>query len=364
MNKNKLILSFYIGTITLSVATLSMSVAWYAMSSKLKVEGIVMTIDSDRDLKISTSRDGEYVDGYDYQDDEINKVEVFMPVTTAHSGNWMDLKSDMPVFYDETKYSTIEDTTLYTIANQGFFSQKFYLQSDDDIYVTIDPVKSFLGPNVTFNHNHATNLFYQDYDPLQHLTDEEIEERIAAIETKINKLVNAMRFSILLPDENDYHYYIIDPNKNDDTSLGGLLDNDMDLYYDYFYNAQGDACERVYGELVGDEHIVYDNELPSDSDYEDTNEEPSAFNAKHKAGVKQFNLEKSKEAGLEIKTEEKIDLKDFNNQVKPFHFPVYRNTPKEVVVSIYIEGWDLDSVNYTMGVGFESNLSFLVEREM
>ena len=68
---------------------------------------------------------------------------------------------------------------------------------------------------------------------------------------------------------------------------------------------------------------------------------------------------------VEIKKEDSYDLKDFNDDpIKPFHFPVYRDHPQEIVLSIYLEGWDLDSVNYTMGAAFISELTFKIEREM
>ena len=92
---------------------------------------------------------------------------------------------------------------------------------------------------------------------------------------------------------------------------------------------------------------------------------PTAFNARHKQGVKTFNLEKSvSEGNFKIKSEGAINLEDFKNEKKPFHFPIKMDTPKEIVISIYIEGWDLDSVNYTMGAAFTSDLTFTIEREM
>ena len=175
-----------------------------------------------------------------------------------------------------------------------------------------------------------------------------------------------MRFSILIKDVNEYSYTIIEPYKNGDTYLGGLLDNDVDRYYDYYLQEGTEIpYERVYGEIIGERSsFVYDDGLADDSNYLDANEEPSAFNARHKAGIKRFNLEKSLENGIEIKKEETFDIHAFDTNVKPYHFPVYRDTPKEVTISIYIEGWDLDSVNYTMGAAFMSNFTFMIEREM
>ena len=361
MKKSKFILAFYVGVITLGVASLSMSIAWYATSARLFVNSIDITIDADRDLLISTSKDGEYRDSISFS--ELDPTGVFTPLTSAHSSLWMQNQEDTPVFYDETKFSTVENVNLIDVADHGYFSQKFYLLADDDVYVSIDGNKTSLLANEQFNYSYARTL-YEEYqaghdDYKKSLTVEDIEERL-------NKIVEAMRFSILVKDINEYSYTIIEPYKNGDTYLGGLLDNDVDRYYDYYFKDDSSiAYERVYGELIGDkENLVYDDGPADDTDYEDVEEEPSAFNARHKAGTKTFNLEKSKENGVEIKKEETYDINDFNSNVKPYHFPVYRDTPKEITVSIYIEGWDLESVNYTMGASFVSNFTFMIEREM
>ena len=330
MKKSKFILAFYVGVIALGVASLSMSIAWYATSARLFVNSIDITIDADRDLLISTSKDGEYRDSISFS--ELDPTGVFTPLTSAHSSLWMQNQEDTPVFYDETKFSTVENVNLIDVADHGYFSQKFYLLADDDVYVSIDGNKTSLLANEQFNYSYARTL-YEEYqaghdDYKKSLTVEDIEERL-------NKIVEAMRFSILVKDINEYSYTIIEPYKNGDTYLGGLLDNDVDRYYDYYFKDDSSiAYERVYG------------------------------NARHKAGTKTFNLEKSKENGVEIKKEETYDINDFNSNVKPYHFPVYRDTPKEITVSIYIEGWDLESVNYTMGASFVSNFTFMIEREM
>ena len=363
MKRNKLILSFFIGCIALCVASVSMSVAWFATNSRVQVSSFDISIDCDRDLLISTNKDTGYVERINYS--EFNAEKNFLPLTSAYSSKWLDNKSDTPLFFDETKYSMDENAVLVSTANRGYFSQKFYIISDDDVYVTLDAAKSFIDPKQDKNKEYAHTI-YEEYqsgedDALKQLTEEEIEERL-------NKLVNAMRFSILITDEDNYQYHIIDPNKNDETYLGGLLDNDIDYYYDYYQKESDNALyERVYGEIIGDRNnIQYDEPEQTDSgyDYKTVDEEPNAFNARHRKEVKRFNLEKSKEKGVEIKKEEALDINEFKNEVKPFHFPVYGENPTEVVVSIYIEGWDLDSVNYTMGATFISDLSFIIEREM
>lgn len=361
MKNNKLFLALFLGVITLNVAAAAMAIAWYATSRTLYINSIDISIDAERDLKISLDKDSGYVDHISHT--EVDAEGVFMPVTSAHSSEWMSLKKDMPVFYDETKFSDLEYATLYEEANKGYFSEKFYLKSDDDVYVTIDAGKSFIKENSVANEDYA-EVLYNEYQEFQ----EEFYKDLSKVEIKemLDKIVKAMRYSILIKDGEEYQYVIIDPYKDKVTSLGGVLDNDVDRYYDYYQVGDTDEYkERVYGEIIGDESMyVYDDPLDDDSSYMDENDAPSAFNARHKEGIKRFNLEESINQGLVIKEEESIDIKDFNKDKKPFHFPVYRDTPKEVVVSIYIEGWDLESVNYTMGAAFISDLAFKIEREM
>jgi len=362
MKKNKLIFAMYLSVIALSVASVSMSIAWYASSRNLYVNSIDITIDTDRMLEISTSKDGDFVDFINYS--ELDPTGVFLPLTSAHSDDWMSVGKDMPVFYDESRCYEQENLPLYVEATGGYFSQKFYLKSDDDVYVTIDPSQTYIkapDPNQFEQNNNlkrAIEYFEKEEARYKGYTVDQIKEML-------DKVVNAMRFSILVKDEKDnYQYYIIDPNKEGVTYLGGLLDNDYDQYYDYFLKeGSSDLYERVYGEIIGDKSEFYaDIATESDSDLENINEKPSAFNAHHKAGVIKFNQEDAKEKGI-FKKEESFSLDDFKNGA-PFHFPVYINEPKEVVVSIYIEGWDKDSINSTMGAAFFSNLTFKIEREM
>lgn len=361
MKPNRIVLSFFVVAIVLTVSALSMSVAWYSSSDFVQLTGIEIYIDPDRDISVSTERDGVYQETLDAS--QLVTVNEFRPRTSAYASEWLDNHENQPKFYDETTYSTFEVDSLKRVADRGYFSQRLFLRSDDDLYLSISGEKTYIKANESYNEAYANKL-YREYqegkdESLKALTKEEIKQRL-------DKLVNAMRFSILFVDEDIYGYYIIDPHKDGDVYYGGLLDNDVDRFYDsYVKDADGQWYERVYGELEGDRSLIaYDEPLADDSDYEDTTTDPSAFNARHKKGVKRFNLEKSLEQGLQIKKEPSIDLNDFNGTKKPFQFPIYRNQPREIVLSLYIEGWDLDSVNYTMGATFVSNLSFMIVREM
>ena len=351
MKKNKMILAFAIGAIALNVATVSMSIAWYANSVIAYVDAIDITFDGDKDLFMATEIDGDYKQELDYS--ELTPTTIFKPVTTAYRNKWMNNKSDKPVFYDDAKSTT---ATSQFVAHDGYYSQEIYLKTNDDIYVTVNPEKTFIKANEKYNKSYAKELYDQfqlgDNQFLKALSEEQVENRL-------NQLVKAMRFSILVPDENEYYYEVIDPYKEEETLLGGILDNDIDQYYDHHISlTTGEDVETVYGEIVGDkENIIYGDVLTSDSLLKDGNEEPNAFNAKHKEGVRPFL------GGVEFKKEEATLLSDYEKNVKPFHFTLNAYEPKKIVVSVYIEGWDLDSVNYTMGATFDASLSLKIERE-
>ena len=367
----------YIGVIALAVASVSMSVAWYATSRSLYVNSIDILIDADRELEISTSKDEGYTDHLEHQ--ESDATGVFMPVTSAHSSIWMSEQRDMPLFYDDTLYSEEEDFQTFEVARKGFYSQKLYIRSDDSVWVTLDASKTFIHANTEYNKGFADKLYkkyHREYtqQELYNLTDEYKHSMeyyyskcsVDEFKEKLDGIVSAMRYSILIKDENEYSYTIFDPNKNEvkPIYLGGVLDNDIDQYYDFYKkNGSDEYRERVYGEVTGDESLYdYTDVKDEDLDYLDSNDIANAFNARHKPGVKKFNLQESLDKGLKIKKEEAIDLKNFNSS--DFRFPVYINQPKEIVVSIYIEGWDKDSINYTMGAAFYSDLVFKIEREM
>ena len=353
----------YISVIALAVASVSMSVAWFATSSHLYVNSINITIDTDRELQISQSREDGYVEHIEHT--EVEATGAFMPITSAHSSLWTSQMKDSPIFYDESNASDYEGHITYTEVREGYgyFSQKFYLLADDDLYITIDPDKTFIKANEEYNSSYAEYLYeyYQrsDDEHYARYKDYSVEE----LNERLNRIVNAMRFSILIKDGEEYSYSIIDPNYDEETILGGLLDNEMDQYYDGYYKTETDEWyERVYGEVIGEP--VYDEPLAQDSGFLYPNEAPNAFNARHKKGRKTFNLEKSLANGFEIAKEGAYRLDDFRGNTPKFYFPVYMDVPKEVVISIYIEGWDLDSVNYTMGAAFLSDLTFKIYREM
>ena len=64
----------------------------------------------------------------------------------------------------------------------------------------------------------------------------------------MNSIANSLRISILVPDENYYSYFIIDPKKDDEKIyFVGRLDNNADGYYDFKAGKEND--ERSFDEI-------------------------------------------------------------------------------------------------------------------
>ncbi len=359
MSKKRLVLATVIGVIALSSVSLSISFAWYASSSKLNINYIDIGLDTDTNLLISTSDDISTFSSSLSYDDLDHNFGVFRPVSSVYKSRWMSEKKDKPEFFDSS-FSVMNETgTVETPTIGGYYSQDLYLYTDDDYLVTIDPENTFIDVDEEKIKEYAHKVYEEQSVVGPQYTYEEIVSRLSMLKY-------AMRYSILVPDVDNYRYAIINPNVNEEEVVfAGVLDNTSDKYYDYVTFNDGEIKEILYGEVNDRSLVIYDEPSSEESTYLDVDSEPSAFNAKHAPNVKTFNKEKSLENGLEFAKEEIYKLSDFNNVgYTDFVIPVKRYTPTKIVLSIYIEGWDLDSVNYTMGATFISKLSLRIDRRM
>lgn len=359
MKNKRIILTLLVGIIALGSIGVTFSLAWFATSNRLQVNLMTIEIEGDASIRISTQlTDFEHATDHLSRSD-LKPTTMFAPVTTAHKAAWEETKREKPIFYDDTLGNV--DLDLRSIET-GFFNQDLYLYSDKDVYVTINPNATRIVPSdnlgyaqETYNRAQASDKPEDEW--LKKLTVEEIKDRL-------DELTKAMRFAVLNPDHENYKFVIIDPNKDQDHYLGGLLDNDIDRYYDSTY-IDGVKKEELFGEYNDGSLIVYDEALKEDSDYENPEREPNSFNAKHQAGVQRVNIEKSIENGLVISKENSYSLDDFSNRpFAPLLIPVYAGSATKINVSLYIEGWDERSVNYTMGSTFNSNLQFIIARRI
>ena len=357
MRKRKLVISLILGTVALGVLAIPVAtIAWYASSDRLLVNTIDLDLRTDKsvDLYISTSRDEDSFSN-EIKKNQLNNVEEFIPCSSMRQSEWMDQKSDTPRFYEVT--SEISNIGLET--NVGFFQQKFYLMSNINYYATLSGVESLFSADKTANSLRAQALA----DEISELTVDEIEE-------KLNNLINCLRVSILVTDPENYHYYIIDPTKTADsepTYYAGRLDTSGLGYYDTHMEGAQEK-ETIYGEVENRSEIKY-NAPVSDTFTPDPNYDPfkkhffgNGFQAKSKENAYTFNKEESLAAGVSFKQEQSLSLEDLERDDTPLLIPCYNGVATEIVISIYLEGWDLDCYNSTMGASFNAQLSFKLLR--
>ena len=351
MKRKTIILSTLVGLIALSVASVGVSIAWYEASNILNVDNILVQIEGDRDLCFSTSYDKSWTKEEREEhfksalsDEDLNVPYLYSPVSSMNSSLWVNKKIEKPTYYD-----------VLSVATSGYFSQDLWLYCNDNAYVTLDLDQTFIE---FFNNAYARTL-KREHPEIKY-TERELNERLS-------QLVKAMRFAFVIPEDehNEYQYYILDPNSNEqNVDLGGLLDNDSNShgYYDYYVDKDDNKFEVVYGEYNNRDYIVYDEPLDEDSDYEYQDKDASAFNAKHKKGVHRFNKEASIAKGLEFAKENKHTKEELAADPEKLMIYLDAYRPKKINVSLYIEGWDLDADNYTQGASFNANLSFKIDR--
>ena len=329
------------------------TVAWYNGSSQLAVNSFDIAI---KDKNIHISLDNEnFKDELDKDDIKDAIPDKYRPVSSAFSSKWLDQKADTPQFVGGytrpfgQKMNSIDDVKIMD-KGEGFFQQVLYIKSDAYAKITLDPKQTYINANRYGNELIADKVRNKMYPNLSH---EEMVEQL-------NRIEDSLRFSILVLNDSDkeetgedYQYAIIDPHKreNEVTKLGGILDADGDGFYDY---VEDDNKEVIYGdvELENDDSLVYEGVGSNDGDF-DTN---SCFRAAHKNGVQLLDFEKSKAKGMNIKEEQSLSLEDVNQ----FTFTLQAGVSKKIVLSQYIEGWDLDSDNYTMFSRFVSSICFKV----
>lgn len=329
------------------IASVTSSVAWYNGASFLAVTNFNIRL---KDEKLSISNDNErFVDFL--SDEELNAVDKFRSVSTMFSSSWLEQKATTPIFrgnYSTGNKAIVTDIEDSKIVNNGYFSQALYLKCNDDAIITLDKEKT------TFRAAEDENAIVAEklVDKYPQYTKEEILDNL-------NNVIKSLRLSILVlndtgsDDLSDYRYYIIDPFKEEPTYYGGILDNDLDGYFDYYHSQ-----EVFYGEVENDTYnqIVYQSPLSEDISYTGGN---TCFNSGHKKGVRPIDLEASVINGLQIKEEPSVSLNEAEDKVE---IPLIGNVSKKIVLSFYQEGWDKDNTNFVMYSHFFVNVLFKIKR--
>ena len=362
--KQRIILSSIVGSVALSALSLSITLAWYAGSDRLSINAFNIEIVGSHNLLISTVKDDRESYHEELKTEDLNHVDLFVPASSMCKNTWMNQKSDTPLFYDNSFYnvpsSGVPDLKQ---VKRGYFQQKLYLLSDMTYNVTISVEESKFLADEEANLVRAKEL--HEANPA--LSEEEYLE-------KLNNLAKSLRLSILVPDENDYKYFIVDPHKEKDettneeiqTVYAGRLDNDNDGYYDTYEYLEGGQLhekETIYGEVLDRSQLIYDD--PSGEPVVNKPEDPhffgNSFIGESKGTAYAFNEEKTLE-GKEVKDiyaiEESLSLEHIASADNTLLIPCTSGIPREIVMSVYLEGWDLDCINATMGASFIDTISF------
>ena len=362
MNKKRVLTLGIAGLSLLLAASITSTVAWYTGSSYLAITDINIRL---KDPKLLISTDNlifkKKLDNHD-----LKQVYDFTAVSTAFSKEWIDRKEEAPVF--KNGFATGMDYVLnkssdYSRATYGFFTQTFYLKCDVNAYLTFDKEETTFLPDVEGNTRLLENeaLMNDMRHKYGNLDEESLRQKVL---TNLNNVVKSMRFSVLVLDDDpndgydDYKYYIYDPNKIEETYLGGILDTTDSGYYNTYNNK-----EILYGEISSSDPnknvkdcVVYENPLLTETSVYQRSE-MTCFNANNSAGDKKVDFEASKANGLVIKTEDSFGPNEVETKLL---IPVTPAKPRRIVLSFYQEGWDLDNTNFIVYSHFFTNMQFMI----
>ena len=363
MDKKRVITLGIAGLSLILAASLTSTVAWYTGSSYLAITNINIEL---KDPKLQISINNTKFDTY-VKSSDLNKVGMFTAVSSMFSNEWIRTKEETPIF----KYgNTVGNGYLFNKASdfknatEGYFSQTFYLKSDINAYVTFDKEQTNFLPDIEKNNDLLKNEGFMGTmaNRYPNLHGQDLENKVLE---NLNSVVKSMRFSVLVLDDDpadlydDYKYYIYDPNKTEETELGGILDTSDSGYYNT-YNHK----EVLYGEITGNktnpldcaDNIVYDDPLPQSLNVYQR-DEMTCFKANNAQGDQKFNHDESINNGLRIKKENSLSYSEVDKQLL---IPISTSKNRRIVLSFYQEGWDLDNTNFIVYSHFLVNVSFMI----
>lgn len=341
MNKKRLLALLFASLTVLGISSVSITLAWYGSSYYNYVSPIEITLRSEPEIYISTSSE---ISSFKrtLEKDELKQVDEFHPVSSMYSSYWMSSKENYPKFAED--FSHVGVTGYPVFAQTGFYSQDLYLYSKDNVYVTFSKDNFSFTANETKNKQTAKTLL----ERFPSLSEDEIYENL-------NNITKSLRASVLLKTETSYDYYIYDPFKNSETILSGILDSDMNKYFDFDENTKK---EIVYGEYQNEDKIVYREGTSEDVPYSGIN---TCFNAKHKANIEQFDLEASINNGYKPSYEQSISKDQIEDTMK---ITLKDEKPVHIVLSIYLEGWDKDNTNMVEFAAFYADIQFKIKGDI
>ena len=366
MNFRKVIITSLVGSIGITVLSLSLSIAWYNTSENLYLDTLVISVSGEQQLRISTSgEEGTFVESLKYklqdEDNDLIDAGLFQPVSSMFKSKWLedDLKTEPEMYLYTNSAVNLQHAPTPEAAAWGYYKQHLYLYCSSNVNATIDAENLVLEEIASLNSTYAYELMTQkrvmdEYEE-EHpdWTKKQIHDDIVV---HLNEMKKCMR--IALYDIEMNRFYIVDPYKEEETLLGGRADLFLNRYYDDYLNEEDkERYEVIYGEITGRENAVYLDARDVDSD---APSKYTSFDSRTKAGTHAFDLGASLANGLEIKKEDSLSLAEAEEKIL---IPLKSGKPKEIVLMAYMEGWDLDCTNKHMGSNFNIDLQFKISEE-
>lgn len=325
---------FLCGCASLVTSTL----AWFGSSMVVEIDTFNFGTTNKEDFKIGLKNNQNEIDYF--QDISANtlieygqlaNIVTYSPVSSMFQNKWyISGKDDLtPEF--RRQYYVGSDKKESTIANSGFVQIETYFYSYYDMYL-------FLSEQTSIKTNRNANEKYAQ----KHNIDVNL----------LNKADDSVRASFY----SSLNYTIYEPNTSasSKTPFAGRLDiAPFDDYYDYDATTKN---EILYGEYTNEEAIIYSEDARATTrpTYFD------CFNALSKDIANPLDIEKSINNGLVVANEnsktllELSDTSNINNAIA--YLPGKK--PTRVVISIYIEGWDKDTVSSVINSVIDTKLVF------
>ena len=264
-----------------------------------------------------------------------------------------DLTTALPKFHTRYRPMGVSGNTGFISDEEmekNIVQKEFVLYSENyDMDIYLDEVTSFT-PNTKMNYDKAK----------EKADDKNDANEIAQIKDKLDQVIYAARLSFLT----DEGYIIINPHKGVDinnqpieTYYGGILDLNKDGFYD-----SRDGKEVLYGEQIDPGiPVPYKGVGNSDDDHMKDVKKYNTFQGEHKNGVQMVDVDLAKE---NIRIEKSESLKYYTLDLE--HDPL-KDTPichvkkgeqKRIVMSIYVEGWDIHMTDDIESATFDVNIAF------
>ena len=341
------------------VTSIGLSVAWYVSGDLLYVQEIEISFRGDKKITAGLDEDFEH-----YKDTLGFDSKNYFPISSMFSDEWINEKASKPRFrreYGAISHDNVDSYTrssLITVDEDGYFSKEIYLYSESNVIVTIDSEQTSFLPDEDGNKEVARSLSNNAQEQASILKD-------------LNDVVKSLRASILIPDENDYHYYIINPYKDEEEDDGNVYlcgvmnyDDNVNEYYDSYF-VEEERYEYFYGEYNDESKIVYQY---NKEDSQLIGDRKDKFHAMHQEGVHIIDMASSLDNGFIPKIEQSLTTKEADitteeGEIDGVRIKLKAFIPTKIVLSLYLEGWDKDNTSYVEHGKFNTNISFRIGEE-